>query len=81
MLTQVVYAGKGRKKKVRLMCKRIYHVIYTHLAISDRKASVQSYLQDIETSVRATDDPDVLDRMITLLTQASTALKTANRYK
>lgn len=56
------------------------YTLYTFIDLSGRKASVQCYLQDIEMSVRDTDDSNVLDRVITQLTQASAALKTANRY-
>ncbi len=43
--------------------------------ITGRKAAVEGYLQDIHTYVEGTSDPDVLDRVTSLLMQASAALK------
>ena len=48
--------------------------------ISGRKAAVQSYVKDIEASANQSNDPHVLDRVISLLTQASAALKQRCSY-
>ena len=43
--------------------------------ITGRKAAVEKYLQELQTSVEETGDPEVLDWVLSLLIQASAALK------
>ncbi len=62
------YTCKHQHKQLILMA-----LIYAD--ITGRKQAIDSYLQEVKSYTDETEDADVLDRVLSLLTQASAALK------
>ena len=80
--TQVFPAKRDKKVQVHTIIDHdnMIHTSILTIDISGRKAAVQSYVKDIESSANQSNDPHVLDRVISLLTQASAALKQRCSY-
>ena len=75
----VVHPSEERQRKAGLFHKITCGLLYGHVKhsadITGRKVAVKGYLQEIHTCIEGTSDPDVLDRVTSLLMQASAALQ------
>ena len=56
------------------MVKLVFTLFNHTLDLTGRKRAVEGYLHDIRRHTEATDDPNVLDKVLSLIMQASAAL-------